>query len=307
MKETLQSQIMELKVASVEKLQSKYKELFKVRNSLVDKLRELDIKKAELNEQTRQIELKLNQISLDRATIKAQLAGLAEESKQFKDVELIEGKSIGELKREIDRYEGMVATFGNVNLKSLEIYDSVEEEFKNLTEKRETLLKEKEDVEKMMYEIEIKKKGLFIKSFEKLNEKFQEFYKKLSVKGGEAFLTLENEENPFDGGVVIKVKRVGKRFVDLRSLSGGEKAMTALSLIFAIQEYNPATFYIMDEVDAALDKQNSEKLGKLVKEYSSKAQYIVISHNDFIIQEADTLFGVSMSEHGISKVISLKV
>ncbi len=286
---------------------SKYKELFKNRNEFVDKLRELDVKKAELNEQTRQIELKLNQVSLDRATIKAQLAGLEEESKQFKDVGLFEGKTIGELKREIDRYEGMVATFGTVNLKSLEIYDAVEEEYKNLTQKRELLLKEKEDVGKMMEEIELKKKGLFIQSFEKLNLKFQEFFKKLSAKGGEAFLTIENEENPFDGGVQIRVKRTGKRYVDLRSLSGGEKAMTALSLIFAIQEYDPATFYIMDEVDAALDKQNSEKLGKLIKEYSSKAQYIVVSHNDYIIQGADTLFGVSMSEHGISKIISLKI
>ena len=83
--------------------------------------------------------------------------------------------------------------------------------------------------------------------------------------------------------------------------------MTALAFIFAIQEYNPASFYILDEVDAALDKQNSEKLARLVKKYSARAQYVVISHNDGVISEAQNLYGVSMDEHGISKIVSLRI
>jgi len=95
--------------------------------------------------------------------------------------------------------------------------------------------------------------------------------------------------------------------MDIRSLSGGEKTMTALAFIFAIQENDPASFYIMDEVDAALDKRNSERLADLVNDYSKKAQYIVISHNDGLIASAENLYGVSMNESGISKVISLKI
>ena len=83
--------------------------------------------------------------------------------------------------------------------------------------------------------------------------------------------------------------------------------MTALGFLFAVQEYQPASFYIMDEVDAALDKHNSEKLAKLVAAYCKRAQYIVISHNDAVISEADCLYGVSMNEHGISKVTTLKI
>ena len=83
--------------------------------------------------------------------------------------------------------------------------------------------------------------------------------------------------------------------------------MTALAFIFAIQEHDPASFYILDEVDAALDKHNSEKLAKLVRTYSDKAQYIIISHNDAVISEADSLYGISMNEHGISKIVSLKI
>ena len=126
---------------------------------------------------------------------------------------------------------------------------------------------------------------------------------------GEASLELENPEYPFDGGVRIKVRLSGSKFMDIRSLSGGEKTMTALAFIFAIQENEPASFYILDEVDAALDKRNAERLAQLVNEYSKKtaSQYVVISHNDGVIGAAHNLYGVSMNEHGISKVVSLRV
>jgi len=122
-----------------------------------------------------------------------------------------------------------------------------------------------------------------------------------------ASLLLENPESPFNGGTLIKVKLSSKKFMDIRSLSGGEKTLTALAFIFAIQDHDPASFYIMDEVDAALDKRNSERLAQLIRKYTGSAQYIVISHNDGIISEADQLYGISMNEHGISNVTSLKV
>ena len=105
----------------------------------------------------------------------------------------------------------------------------------------------------------------------------------------------------------IKVRLTGNKFLDINSLSGGEKTMTALAFLFAIQEHEPAQFYVVDEIDAALDKRNAEKLAKLVREYCTKAQYIVISHNDAVITEADRLYGVSMNEHGESKITSLRV
>ena len=94
--------------------------------------------------------------------------------------------------------------------------------------------------------------------------------------------------------------------MDIKSLSGGEKTLTALGFIFAIQEHQPASFYLFDEVDAALDKHNSEKLATLISKYSNKAQYIVISHNDSIVTGAQQIYGVSMQE-GISKIVSLKI
>ena len=131
-------------------------------------------------------------------------------------------------------------------------------------------------------------------------------FSSLTTKG-EADLELEDEENIFEGGLNIKVRITGNKFLDLRSLSGGEKTLTALAFIFAIQEHEPASFYVLDEVDAALDKHNSEKLANLIGQYSKNAQYIMISHNDSIISRASKLYGVSMNEHNVSKVVSLDI
>ena len=156
-----------------------------------------------------------------------------------------------------------------------------------------------------MNEIETKKKDHFMKTFDQANKHFQEIFSRLFYKG-DAYLQLENKESPFEDGLSVKVKLTGNRYMDLKSLSGGEKTLTALAFIFAVQEYQPASFYILDEIDAALDKQNSERLANLVAAYSDKAQYIVISHNDSVISSADTLFGVSMTD-GVSKITSVKL
>jgi len=192
-------------------------------------------------------------------------------------------------------------------MKAVAMYDTVKEEYDKLVEKREILLQEKENILVMINQIESRKTDLFLKVYERLNTNFKRIFATLSEKG-EAYLELENPEQPFEGGVNVKVKLSGKKFMDIRSLSGGEKTMTALAFIFAIQENDPASFYIMDEVDAALDKRNAEKLAELVRQYCDRAQYIVVSHNDGVISSADTLYGVSMDQQtGVSKVVSLKL
>ena len=145
-----------------------------------------------------------------------------------------------------------------------------------------------------------------MKTFEQLNSKFKEIFINISIKG-EAYLLLENKEKPLEAGVDINVKISHNKLLDIRSLSGGEKTLAALAFIFAIQEHQPGSFYLLDEVDAALDKRNSEKWSHLIRKYSEKAQYIMVSHNDSIISEANTIYGVSMKEDGVSKIVSLKI
>ncbi|MBW2966762.1 chromosome segregation protein SMC [Candidatus Woesearchaeota archaeon] len=285
---------------------TKYKELFVERTKVNDDIQKEENKIDGLREESKEIEIKMNKVSLVNAEVNAKLAGLKEEFQQYEGVQINKEKSEEELKKDIQKFERMVNDMGNVNLRALEIYDEIEKEYQGLLEKKDKLESEKGDVLEMMGEIEGKKKELFMRTFDIVNENFKRIFSALSTKG-EASLVLQNEENPFEGGLNIRVRITGKKFLDIRSLSGGEKTLTALAFIFSIQEYEPHSFYILDEVDAALDKHNSEKLSGLIRKYVEKAQYIVISHNDAVISEADNLYGISMNEHGISQVTSLKI
>lgn len=285
---------------------AQFKELFTKRSKLTDLVSKAENNIAQHNTTQRGIEMKNNAYALENARIKAELAGYYEEDKDYQGVESFTSKNKEIIKRELNEFDRLTADLGAVNMRALEIYEEVAEEYTNLLAKKETLRKEREDVLLMMNEIDSKKKELFMKTFEALQENFKRIFSTLLMKG-EASIVLENSKDPFAGGVEIKVRLTGKRFMDIRSLSGGEKTMTALAFLFAVQEYEPASFYVLDEVDAALDKKNSQKLAELIRGYCEHAQYVVISHNDGVISEADNLYGVSMNEHGMSKVTTLKI
>jgi len=307
-KERIKKQKEELikKEKTQQEFRTKFKELFKKRDDINNEILKTESEIMNNEDQNRGTETRMNNLSMKNVEVKAELAGLKKEFEQYEDVELLKEKSEESLKSEINRFEALIGEFGAVNMRALEVYDNIEKEYKKLLEKKERLASEKKDVITMIDEIEGKKKELFMVTFNAINENFKNIFSKLTSKGI-ASVVLENEKEPFEGGLRIKVKITGKKFMDIHSLSGGEKSLTALAFIFSIQDYKPALFYVLDEVDAALDKHNSEKLSKLIRKYSEKAQYIVISHNDSTITEADTLYGVSMGINGVSNVISLKI
>ena len=284
-----------------------FKEIFAQRDALEKNIEALDKKIDNLEITSKGVEQKLNTLNIDLTTITAELAGLQAAFEPLKDVEIFSSKTdLAELQKMIQKLEIKKESMGMVNLRALEVYDAVQHEYEQLLEKKDTLSTEKDDVHHLIAEIEESKKAIFVKNFELVNKIFKEFFTKLSTKG-EAYLEIENATNPFEAGVDIKVKLSSKKFMDIKSLSGGEKTLTALAFIFAIQEHDPAYFYILDEVDAALDKHNSEKLSQLIKAYASRAQYIVISHNDAIVSEASKLYGIAMDEHGMSQVTTLEL
>lgn len=294
------------KEVAEKKFYEQFKELFKKRDKLNNESSKLENEILNHNETTRSKNQKQNIVSMENAKVKAELAGLDEEYKLYDGVPLYKNKPIEEINKEIADFERIRENIGAVNMRALEIYDNVEKEYVRLIEKKDKLGKEKEDVMLMINEVDSKKKELFMKTYEVVNHNFKELFQTLSTKGV-ATLELEDKNDPFNGGLSLKVRITGEKFMDIRSLSGGEKTLTALAFIFSVQEHDPASFYILDEVDAALDKRNSERLAKLIKEYSKRAQYIVISHNDGVIQEASLLYGISMNEHGQSKITTLKV
>jgi chromosome segregation protein len=223
---------------------------------------------------------------------------------EFPNVEVIKTNKDSLMQR-LTQTQERIARIGSVNMRSLETYDAIKKEYDGVKDKVELISKEKESVLKIIKEIDIKKKKAFLVTLEKLNETFSRNFAQLSMKGVVS-LELENRKDPFDGGVNILVKTGHGKYFDITSLSGGEQTLVALSLIFAIQELNPYCFYILDEIDAALDKRNSERLAALLRKYMQQGQYIVITHNDEIISNATNLYGVSMHD-GISKVTTLKI
>jgi len=288
-------------------IQESFQKLFKKKTAMQQRFNEADQKLMENKLRLRSMEDELNMLKINRARVDAELETANAEFEQYKNLD-IESLKLKQSKHEIEsrikKNEESLIRIGSVNLKALEVYDKVKEEYDKINEKVATLEGEKLEILSIISSIDRKKKNSFLKVFDALNQGFSK--NMFALAGKDAFLSLENKTDPFDGGVNIDV-RLGKgKYLDVSSLSGGERTMAALSLIFAIQELRPYYFYIFDEIDAALDKRNSERLGSLLKTYIKNAQYIVITHNDSLISEAPVLFGVSMQE-GKSKVLSLKV
>lgn len=207
-----------------------------------------------------------------------------------------------ELKRTIRSCETVMAKIGNVNLRAIEDYDEKKTRYDLLTGNVTKLNMQIEELTDLMTVLNGKKKGLFMTVYDGVNTNFKEIYSELSG-GGEAFMNLENEDDPFTGGLLINAKPRNGKLLRLDALSGGEKSLTALAFIFAIQELQPSPFYVLDEVDMFLDSINAELVAKRVKKSSEKAQFVQVSLRKVTLSLADHLIGVTRQPNGISKVV----
>ena len=276
-----------------EEVSEKFKKLIESRDNLQKNIREVQIEISKKDNNIYNFEQDINNFKIEKARYDASIENLQTEMLEFKGVEIIKIKKEN-LVHKLAKTQEILSRIGNVNMRALEVYDSVKQEYDSISQKVEIITKEKEGIMRIIHQIDIKKKKTFLKTMNDLNEIFSRNFSQLNNKG-QVYLDLENRKEPFEGGVSIVVKTGHGKYFDVTSLSGGEQTIVALSLIFAIQELNPYCFYILDEIDAALDKRNSERLAGLLKKYMAKGQYIVI-----------TLYGVSMHD-GISKILSLKV
>ncbi len=296
--------LLENKKQQEEKLSRKFRELISQKDSLQGKIKENELNISKKQNALLNIEQGINNFKLEKARIDAEIEGLEMEILEFPSIQIIKASKEFLLVK-LNKTREILSRIGSVNLRSLEVYDSVKKEYDLIKEKIELINKEKQGVLRIIHAIDIKKKKTFVRTLNQLNEIFSRNFSQLSEKS-RVSLGLENRKNPFDSGVEVIVKTGHGKYFDVRSLSGGEQTLVALSLIFAIQELKPYPFYILDEIDAALDKRNSARLAGLLNKYMKKGQYIVITHNDEIITNATNLYGISMHD-GISKIISLKV
>ncbi len=198
--------------------------------------------------------------------------------------------------------ERKVSSLGAVNLKSIDEFDERKARHDEMKEEIGQLEKQKANLAKLVAELNDKKKVGFTRIFGGINESFKKTFAELS-NGGDAELLLENEEDPLSGGLIIKARPKDKRVVRMEALSGGEKSLTALSFIFAIQAHEPSPFYLLDEVDMFLDGINAENVARAVKRGSKNAQFLQISLRKVTLKESDHIIGVTMQREGVSDVV----
>ena len=185
-------------------------------------------------------------------------------------------------------------------------YDEVCERVGFLTEQLQDLEKAEKDLRQVVSELDELMKKEFLKTFRKVEEEFKIIFGQLFT-GGSARIFIEDEENIMESGIEIEATLPGKRKQELGLLSGGERSLTAVALIFALLKISPTPFCIMDEVDAMLDESNVMRFGELLRELSETTQFIVITHNRNTVQLADVLYGVTMGKDTVSQVISLRM
>ena len=306
MKERLDEKVsfLEIKEKEEKELSQKFKKLFEERDKLQSKVQEGMYESQSQQSELNQIADQINYLRTGFAQISAQKESMGMEKNSLKVVEPIKA-SIEVLTEKLEKARADIQKIGAINMRALEVYDSVKVEYDKVGEKVDTLQKEKEEILKIIAEIDQKKKKTFLKTFKGINDIFSRNVSELYTKG-RAYLELENEEDMFAGGVDIAIQLGKGKYFDITSLSGGEQTLIALSLLFAIQEFKPYHFYVFDEIDAALDKGNSERLAGLLNKYIRAGQYIIVTHNDALIMNSKFIYGVSMHD-GISKVLSLKL
>jgi len=212
-------------------------------------------------------------------------------------------KELEEFEEKIKEIERELEAMGPVNLKSLTDYDMEKERYEEIVDKKTRLEDERREILAFMEELESEKTQKFLTVYNEIADNFSTVFAQLSPDG-EASLMLENPEHPLMGGITVRSKPRGKELVTLDAMSGGEKTLTGLALIFAIQMYSPASFYIFDEIDAALDNVNAHNVALLISEMSKNSQFVVVSLRDTTVRKADLLVGIA-NQDGISRIVSV--
>jgi chromosome segregation protein len=195
---------------------------------------------------------------------------------------------------------------GPVNMMALEEYKETAERHSFLETQRKDLMESIENTQASIKEIDDVSRVKFDEAFKVINENFAVTFTKL-FGGGQAFMRLTDEENTAESGIDIVASPPGKKLQNILLLSGGEKALTALSLLVGIFQFQPAPFCVLDEVDAPLDETNVGRFAKLIAEMSAGTQFLVITHSKRTMQQADVIYGVTMQEPGVSKIVSVNL
>ena len=281
--------------------------LRKRRNELLGELGSLQKHREEIYGNSQKVAAELNALKVKEAELKVKFETAEEEYNKYKveGVNIEEGETIEKINKEINSLNSKINSFGPINELALKTFMETQQQYEEFNVKLGKLNDEKGRILSVISEIEQKKLESFMKTLSEINSIFTKVFN--SITHGKAELVPEDPNDVFSSGLDIAIELPNKKVRNIMGLSGGELSVLAISLIMALSKYTDAVFYVLDEVDAALDAINAGNFSALVKAYSTSSQFIIISHNETTLINADVIYGVTMNDAGISRVVSVKM
>jgi chromosome segregation protein len=310
----------------IDENQIEYDELNSVRDTLLSEEEEIKNRLTEIKQESSQLESSLSKLRNDRQQISDKIHTDAVKVSELNlrlenlvnhineeysiSLELKEfdnsGFNFKEVSSEVHSLKQQIKNLGPVNLLAYSEYEEENERFEFLTNQRDDLISSEKDLIKTIDDINDAAKSIFTETFEAIRINFQRIFRSLFDEGDEADLMLEEGVDPLEAKIEITAKPKGKRPSSIEQLSGGEKTLTATALLFAIYLVKPSPFCIMDEVDAPLDDANIDRFANLLSDFSDNTQFIIVTHNKRTMNSAETMYGVTMQEEGVSKLAGVR-
>jgi len=283
------------------------------RERLQKKRKEWDQEKRVLQRELQDITEKRHRLELQVSKIESELENM--QSKMWEEYELSYLNALSyrnssfettHAAENIEKLKNQIRELGVINVNAIEDYKNVMERYEHLNLQKADLLQAKENLEDAIIKLTQKMKEQFYEEFSKINQNFNEVFRQM-FGGGKAALVLQDEENVLECGIDIIAQPTGKKLQNLSLLSGGEKALTAIALLFSILKLKPTPFCILDEIEAALDETNVYQFARYLRQYTRNTQFIVITHRKGTMEAGDTLYGITMEEKGVSSLVSVRL
>ena len=314
-KQKLQQQSDEL-LAQLQQILGGKDDFAQERGDLVDKQQEIEQALTGLRKQVNDSEALLKQTELDLARHESSCGHIREQLEQdyqldeaaarSQDLPELQAMELPELQKQESQLTLQIADLGPINAAAIEEYNAVKERSEFLRKQYDDLCTAKDNLEAVIAEINSGMTKRFKEAFAQINEYFAQCYVKI-FGGGTAVLRLTEPDNLLDSGIDIDVQPPGKKLQSLYLMSGGERALTVIALLFALLSYQPSPFCILDEIDAPLDDANIQRFADFLRDYANNTQFIVITHRKGTMECADIMYGVTMEESGVSKLLSVKI
>ncbi len=287
-------------------LNSAYKEIQNQINMLEEQQNVLRKDREMVSDEMHNAEIKINELGIKLNNLEEHILenySIKLDRKEYDDLGVFDFKARSE---EVHSLKQQVKNLGPINLLAYSEFEEEKQRFEFLTKQRNDLVESERDVIKTIEEINNTAQQLFTETFEKIRENFINIFRGLFNPGDEADLRIEENADPLEAKIEIIAKPKGKRPTSIDLLSGGEKTLTAIALLFAIYLVKPSPFCILDEIDAPLDDANIDRFTKIIQDFSKDTQFIVVTHNKRTMEAASTMYGVTMQEEGISKLVSVR-